>query len=105
MEGLLGEFHHLVALGPWIQTAVHQGRRDDLKPEGRRHNSNPNDVGCAPVVIEDNVWLGANVTVLKGVRIGRDSVVAAGSVVTRDLPAGVLAAGVPAKVIKDLKEK
>ncbi|MBR5902244.1 acyltransferase [bacterium] len=76
-----------------------------LKPEGRRHNSNPNDVGCAPVVIEDNVWLGANVTVLKGVRIGRDSVVAAGSVVTRDLPAGVLAAGVPAKVIKDLKEK
>ena len=76
-----------------------------LKPEGRRHNSNPEDVGCEPVVIEDNVWLGANVTVLKGVRIGRDTVVAAGSVVTKSLPEGVLAAGVPAKVIRELKER
>ena len=76
-----------------------------LKPEGRRHNSDISDIGCAPVVIEDNVWLGANVTVLKGVRIGRDTVVAAGSIVTKDLPEGVLAAGTPAKVIKVLKEK
>ena len=76
-----------------------------LKPEGRRHNSNPEDIGCEPVVIEDNVWLGANVTVLKGVRIGRNTVVAAGSVVTKSLPEGVLAAGVPAKVIRSLKDK
>ena len=75
-----------------------------LKPEGRRHNSDPADIGCAPVVIGDNVWLGANVTVLKGVTIGRDTVVAAGSVVTKSLPEGVLAAGVPAKVIRKLKD-
>ncbi len=41
----------------------------------------------APIVIEDNVWLGSNVTILKGVTIGRGAVVAAGSVVTKDIPA------------------
>lgn len=54
----------------------------------------------APVVIEDKVWLGEHVCVLPGVRIGQGSVVAAGAVVTHDLPAYVIAAGVPAKVIK-----
>ncbi len=73
-----------------------------LKPEGRRHNSNPDDIGCEPVVIEDNVWLGANVVVLKGVTIGRNTVVAAGSVVTKSLPPNVVAGGSPAKVIKEL---
>lgn len=57
----------------------------------------------APVVIEDDVWLGARVTVLKGVRIGRGAVVAAGSVVTRDVPARTLVAGVPARVIRALE--
>jgi acetyltransferase-like isoleucine patch superfamily enzyme len=52
-----------------------------------------------PVVIEDDVWLGLNVVVLKGVTIGRGSVVAAGSIVVRDLPAGVVAAGQPAVVV------
>lgn len=51
--------------------------------------------------IEDDVWLGYGVVVLDGVRIGKGSVVGAGSVVTRDIPAGVVAAGVPAKVIKE----
>jgi maltose O-acetyltransferase len=55
-----------------------------------------------PVVLEDGVWLSARVTVLKGVTIGRSSVVAAGSVVTRDVPAGVLAGGVPARVLRHL---
>lgn len=55
-----------------------------------------------PIVIEENVWLGARVTVLKGVTIGRGTVVAAGSVVTSSLPAKVIAGGVPAKVIKPL---
>lgn len=74
-----------------------------VKPEGRRHNSDPSDIGSAPVVIEDNVWLGANVMVLKGVRIGKNTVVAAGSVVTRDLPPDCVAGGVPAKVLKELR--
>ena len=53
-----------------------------------------------PIVIEDHVWIGMNVTILKGVTIGEGSIIAAGSVVTRDIPAHCLAAGVPAKVIK-----
>ena len=57
----------------------------------------------APVVIEDDVWLCANVTVLKGVTIGARSIVAAGSVVTRDIPADTIAAGIPAKPISTLK--
>lgn len=56
-----------------------------------------------PVVLEQGVWLGARVTVLKGVTIGRSSVVAAGSVVTRDIPPGVLAGGMPAKVLRELE--
>jgi hypothetical protein len=56
----------------------------------------------APIRLENNVWLGLNVIVLKGVTIGHDSVVAAGSVVTRSIPPGVLAAGQPARVIRSL---
>ena len=54
----------------------------------------------APIVIEDQVWIGMNVIILKGVTIGEGSIIAAGSVVTRDIPSHCLAAGVPAKVIK-----
>ena len=57
---------------------------------------------AGPVVIEDNVWLGLNVTVLKGVTIGKGSVVATNSTVVKSIPAGVLVAGVPAKIIKNL---
>ncbi|NOT26789.1 MAG: acyltransferase [Acidobacteria bacterium] len=53
-----------------------------------------------PVVVEDCVWMGANCIVLPGVRIGRGSVIAAGSVVTRDIPPMVVAAGNPAKVVQ-----
>ncbi len=55
-----------------------------------------------PITIGDNVWLGGGVIVLPGVAIGSDTVVGAGAVVTRDLPAGVLAVGSPARVIRDL---
>ena len=54
----------------------------------------------APVIIEDDVWVGANVTILKGVTIGRGSVIAAGAVVTKSCPPYSIIGGVPAKVIK-----
>ena len=57
----------------------------------------------APVTIADNVWLAADVIVLKGVAIGENTVVAAGSVVTKSLPADVLAGGNPAKIIRPLQ--
>jgi acetyltransferase-like isoleucine patch superfamily enzyme len=53
-----------------------------------------------PVVIGDRVWIGARATVLKGVTIGDGACVAAGSVVTRDVPAGATVAGVPARVVR-----
>jgi len=56
----------------------------------------------APISIGDEVWLGTRVIVLKGVSIGRGSVVGAGSVVTTDIPAGSLAFGVPARVVRSL---
>lgn len=54
----------------------------------------------APVVIEDDVWIGANVTILKGVTIGRGSVVVAGAVVTKSCPPYSIIGGVPAKVLR-----
>jgi acetyltransferase-like isoleucine patch superfamily enzyme len=53
----------------------------------------------APIVLEDDVWIGANAVVLSGVRVGRGSVVAGGSVVTRDVPPYTVVGGVPAKPI------
>ncbi|NLU70572.1 sugar O-acetyltransferase [Streptomyces sp. HNM0574] len=57
---------------------------------------------AAPVTVGDRVWLGGGVTVLPGVSIGAETVVGAGSVVTKDLPPKVLAVGNPARVIREL---
>ncbi len=54
-----------------------------------------------PIVIEDDVWLGANVTVLKGVTIGKGSIIAAGSIVTKDIPPCEVWGGVPARKLKN----
>jgi acetyltransferase-like isoleucine patch superfamily enzyme len=54
-----------------------------------------------PIIIDDEAWLGANVTVLSGVRIGKGAVIGAGSVVTRDVPDGCVAVGVPARVVRN----
>ena len=56
----------------------------------------------APITIEDNVWLGGSVVVCPGVTIGESSIIGAGAVVTRDIPANSIAVGNPARVIKDL---
>jgi len=58
----------------------------------------------APIELGDNVWLGGGAIVLPGVTIGSDSVVGAGAVVTRDLPAGVIAVGSPARVLREITE-
>lgn len=58
----------------------------------------------APVKIGNRVWIGAHATVLPGVTVGDNAVVAAGAVVTRDVPSNAVAAGVPAKVIKKIEE-
>ncbi|MEQ8156011.1 MAG: 2,3,4,5-tetrahydropyridine-2,6-dicarboxylate N-acetyltransferase [Clostridiaceae bacterium] len=58
-----------------------------------------------PCVIEDDVLIGANAVILEGVKIGKGSVVAAGSVVVEDVPAGVVVAGTPAKIIKNVDDK
>lgn len=54
----------------------------------------------APVVLEDDVWIGANAVVLPGVRVGRGAVVGAGAVVTRDVAPGALVMGVPAREVR-----
>lgn len=56
-----------------------------------------------PIVLKDNVWIGGSVTILPGVTIGENSVIGAGSVVTKDIPANVIAAGNPARVIRHLE--
>ncbi len=65
---------------------------------GRSVKSQP--MSKASVVIEDEVWLGANVVVLPGVRIGKGAVVGAGGVVTHDVPSNVIVVGAPAEVLR-----
>lgn len=72
----------------------------DLHPK-RRMGGRPK---TARVVVEENVFIGSNVTVLKGARIGRNSVIANGAVVTGRIPPNVIAAGMPARPIKSLNE-
>jgi acetyltransferase-like isoleucine patch superfamily enzyme len=84
----------LHAIDPFVRRAQLEGRPYDWTGVAR-----------SPVVIEDDVWLGANVVVLKGVRIGRGSVVGVGSVVAFDIPPMSIAAGNPARVIKHITVK
>lgn len=84
-----------VQIGPHVQllTATHP-----LEPGPRKDKWE----SAEPIVIGDNVWLGGGVIVCPGVTIGADTVVGAGSVVTRDLPNGVVAVGSPARVVRAL---
>ncbi len=69
------------------------------------HMDDPRAGKPAPILLEENVWLGEGVKVLKGVTIGKNSVIGAGSIVTKDIPANVIAAGNPCKVLKELLQK
>lgn len=82
-------------IGPNVQllTPTHP-----IDPEPRRDKLE----AAQPIIIEDNVWLGGGVIVCPGVRIGENSVIGAGSVVTKDIPANVVAVGNPARVIREI---
>ena len=84
-----------VQIGPNVQllTPTHP-----VEPEPRRQKWE----AARPITIGDNVWLGGGVIVLPGVTIGDGTVVGAGSVVSRDLPANVVAVGNPARIVKEL---
>lgn len=79
-------------------------RADDVR-QWSRGAKDWSKVKRAPVVIEDRVWIGFNAIVLKGVTIGRGAVVAAGAVVTRDVPPYTIVGGNPARVIRELDEE
>lgn len=84
-----------VRIGPYVMITdsdFHDVHRRGVRPPSR------------PVVIEDHVWIGAKASVLKGVRIGRGSVVATGAVVTRDVPPFTIVGGVPAAPVGRVDE-
>jgi maltose O-acetyltransferase len=85
-----------IATGVQIVTAAHP-----VDPRPRRLGWE----SAEPITIGDNVWLGSGVVVCPGVAIGADTVVGAGAVVTRDLSAGVVATGVPARVRRSIGEE
>lgn len=58
----------------------------------------------SPIIIEDNVWIGANAVILPGITVGKNSIVGAGAVVTKDVPENTIVAGNPAKVIREIDE-
>lgn len=88
-----------VTFGP-KPTIITGDHRIDIIGNYIQENSEKLPNNDLPVTIEDDVWIGANVTILKGVTIGKGSVVAAGSVVTRSCPPYSIIGGVPAKIIK-----
>lgn len=89
--------HELVKIGKYCRIGTYCNIADnDFHGIEDRMSIPPS----APVILEDNVWLGAKVIVLKGVTIGHDSVIGAGSVVTKDIPPRSVAVGMPAKVVR-----
>jgi acetyltransferase-like isoleucine patch superfamily enzyme len=74
--------------------------RDVIVMDTDQHPLPGAELVVRPVTIGDRVWIGARALVLKGVRVGDDAVIAAGSVVTRDVPARAVVAGVPAKLVR-----
>lgn len=89
--------------GITVEDDVQIGPRVNLTSEN--HPLDPNDrktVILQPIVLKRNVWIGAGATILPGVTVGENAIVAAGAVVSRDVPANTVVAGVPAKVVKSL---
>jgi len=86
-----------------IEDDVLIGPKANLLSEG--HPIDPNNrkaMLVSPVVIKRNAWIGAGATILPGVTVGENAIVAAGAVVSKDVPANTVVAGIPAKVIKEI---
>ena len=95
---------HSTVIGP-VSIGSHVNLAQGVTVSALNHNFSETDkrideqgITTRQIVIEDDVWIGTNATVLAGVRIGSHSVIAAGAVVTHDIPPRSLAAGVPAQV-------
>jgi len=86
----------LIGSGAHFYSADHRFDRHDVPISEQGHSP------AEDLIIEDDVWIGANVTLLAGVRIGRHSVIAAGSVVTKSVDPFSLYAGVPARKVKNI---
>lgn len=95
------EIGHRVLLG--ANAVISDTDFHPLDPEARRRDSGAGH--HAPVIIGDDVFVGMNALILKGVTIGPGSVVGAGSVVTRDVPEGAIVAGNPARIIDPVSNK
>jgi acetyltransferase-like isoleucine patch superfamily enzyme len=96
-----------VKIGSWVRVGSGAFIADNpghpLQAGRRRHEAVTREQ-VRPVVIEDDVWVGTRATILPGVRVGARSVIGAGAVVTRDVPADVVVAGNPARVVRSLSE-
>jgi acetyltransferase-like isoleucine patch superfamily enzyme len=77
-------------------------RRRDFQQMVAGDPKDTSSVAAAPIVIEDDVWVGFKSTILKGVHVGRGAIIAAGSMVTKDVPAWTIVAGNPATIIRTL---
>lgn len=103
----VGQFSVLVArqsiaIGADCLIAEHVTIRDQDHRVNAGKITAQNGFEFAEINIGNNVWIGSHCTITKGVRIGDNSVIGAGAVVTRDIPPDVIAAGVPAKVIRQI---
>lgn len=99
---------HNTIIGP-VTIGCHVNLAQGITVTALNHNFEASDkrideqgVSTTPVIIEDDIWIGANAVILPGVTIGNHSVVAAGAVVTKNVPPHSLVAGVPAKIIKQI---
>lgn len=99
---------HNTIIGP-VTIGCHVNLAQGITVTALNHNFEDSDkrideqgVSTTPVIIEDDIWIGANAVILPGVTIGNHSVVAAGAVVTKNVPPHSLVAGVPAKIIKQI---
>jgi maltose O-acetyltransferase len=99
-------YSRLVKIGNRVSIATNVTIVADSNPNNSRLNNEPyvknNLIVTAPVIIENDAWIGTNAVLLPGVTIGRGSIIGAGAVINLDIPPFSVAAGVPAKVIRKL---